>query len=537
MRKIKRFLSALLCGVILITGTLAGVSVRTDAAASSYAVQLRAAGFPDSYIRALSALHTAYPQWQFQAVKTGLDWNTVVSKESVNGVNLVPKTGNDATKSTADGAYDWTTNVWTVYDGSSWVGADADYIAYYLDPRNFLNETDIFQFESLSFSKVQTRQGVSSILKGTFMENMVEDSDGSELDYAQAFMDIGEETGVSPYHLASRVRQEQGLKGTSSLISGTYSGYEGYYNYFNVGAAGITSTLVIKNGLAYAKKAGWNTRYAALEGGAKILAKNYIGVGQDTLYFQKFNVVNQKNLYSHQYMANLAAAYNEGRKLGQGYADKQQAFVFRIPVYSGMPASAVTFTASGNPNNYLKSLSVTGQTLTPVFRGDTTSYSLVVDSKVSSVVKKAGAAAETEKTSVTSKTYQLKNKMVTGIAPGTKAATFLKKLKVTAGTVKLFSASKKSVTGIVSTGNVLQVYDSKNKKVSSYTLVIYGDVNGDGKINKTDLNRLNRHLNGTQKLTGCYLKAADTNRKKDGVNVLDLVYLNKHLQGKITIQQ
>mgnify|MGYP007106065477 CR=1 FL=1 len=79
MRKIKRFLSALLCGAILITGTLAGVSVRTDAAASSYAVQLRAAGFPDSYISALSALHTAYPQWQFQAVKTGLDWNTVVS--------------------------------------------------------------------------------------------------------------------------------------------------------------------------------------------------------------------------------------------------------------------------------------------------------------------------------------------------------------------------------------------------------------------------------------------------------------------------
>ena len=135
-----------------------------------------------------------------------------------------------------------------------------------------------------------------------------------------------------------------------------------------MGQPGLTSTLVIKNGLAYAKKAGWNTRYAALEGGAKILAKNYIGVGQDTLYFQKFNVVNQKNLYSHQYMANLAAAYNEGRKLGQGYADKQQAFVFRIPVYSGMPASAVTFTASGNPNNYLKSLSVTGQTLTPVFK-------------------------------------------------------------------------------------------------------------------------------------------------------------------------
>lgn len=321
---------------------------------------------------------------------------------------------------------------------------------------------------------MQTKQGVSSILKGTFMENTVEDSDGSALDYAQAFMDIGEETGVSPYHLASRVRQEQGLKGTSSLISGTYSGYEGYYNYFNVGAAGITSTLVIKTDW-HMQKSGMEYPLCSTRRRSENSGENYIGVGQDTLYFQKFNVVNQKNLYSHQYMANLAAAYNEGRKLGQGYADKQQAFVFRIPVYSGMPASAVTFTASGNPNNYLKSLSVTGQTLTPVFRGDTTSYSLVVDSKVSTVtisaspvaakssvtgtgtkklqtgtntckvtcksesgasktytltiVKKAGAAAETEKTSVTSKTYQLKNKMVTGIAPGTKAATFLKNLK------------------------------------------------------------------------------------------------------------
>ena len=72
MRKIKRFLSALLCGAILITGTLAGVSVRTDAAASSYAVQLRAAGFPDSYIRALSALHTAYPQCSFRRLRPGL---------------------------------------------------------------------------------------------------------------------------------------------------------------------------------------------------------------------------------------------------------------------------------------------------------------------------------------------------------------------------------------------------------------------------------------------------------------------------------
>lgn len=597
MRKMKHFLCALLSGAILLTGILTG-SVQAEAATSSYEVELKAAGFPESYISALTALHEVYPQWQFQAVKTGLDWNTVIEKESINGMNLVPKSGSDGTKSTAEGAYDWTTNVWTVYDGSSWVGANSDYIAYYMDPRNFLNETDIFQFEGLSYSSVQNEVGVSSILKGTFMETPVKDTDGTDLDYTAAFMKIGQETGVSPYHLASRVRQEQGLKGTSALISGTYSGYEGYFNYFNVGAAGITSTLVIQNGLAYAKKAGWSTRYLALEGGAKLLAKNYIGVGQDTLYFQKFNVVNTKSLYSHQYMTNLAAAYNEGRKLGQGYADKQQAFVFRIPVYNGMPTATVTFTDKGNPNNYLKSLTVDGQTLTPTFRGDTTDYAITVDDKVSSItiaatpvttkatvtgtgtqklgtgtktykivcksesgvsrtykltVGKKGSTTtvepepeeptepeqpeETQTPELTSATYQLTDQNVTGITPETTASDFLGKLKVTNGTVKLVNASGKAVTGTVATGNVLQLYDTAQKKISTYTVVIYGDINGDGKIDTSDLDLLNEHLQGTKKLTGCYLEAADTNRKNDGVNVLDLVYLNKHLLGQITITQ
>lgn len=579
-RQTRRFLCALLGGALLIAGSFSNGAIYTQAAASSYAVQLKAAGFPESYVDALSALHNTYPQWQFQAVNTGLDWNTVIEKESTNGVNLVPKSGDDATKSTAEGAYDWTTNVWTIYDGSSWVGANSGYIAHYMDPRNFLNETDIFQFESLSFSDQQSKEGVSSILKGTFMQTDVEDADGTTLSYADAFMQIGKANGVSPYHLASRVRQEQGLKGTSSLISGTYSGYEGYFNYFNIGAAGVSSTLVIKNGLAYAKKAGWNTRYKALDGGAKILAKNYIGVGQDTLYFQKFNVVNSKNLYSHQYMANLTAAYNEGRKLGQGYADKKQAFVFKIPVYDNMPSAAVAFTAKGNPNNYLKSLTVTGQTLTPVFTGSTVKYSLVVSEKVNKIT--VSAVAVSQKATVTgtgnktlkagtntykikcksesgstktytltvvkkgtpeassvpeSGTYQVGEKTVTGIAPGTKATDFLKKISADNATIQVVDAKGKNVTGNVATGNRIDIYDAGKKKISSYDLLIYGDVNGDGVIDVLDLIKLNRHLLGKEKLTGRYLEAADANRGGDGANVLDLVYINRHILGLLTIQQ
>jgi beta-N-acetylglucosaminidase len=576
----KRLTSILLCGALLL-GTFTGlaVSARADTTDTAYIAQLKEAGFPDSYLDSLAQLHAAYPDWQFEVVDTGLDWSTVIENESKNGVNLVPKSGNDATKSTASGAYDWFTNTWTVYDGSSWVGANSNYIAYYMDPRNFLNETDIFQFESLSYSSSQTKAGVTAILSDTFMANTVKDTDGTTLNYITAFMKIGKETGVSPYHLASRVRQEQGLKGTSSLISGTYTDYEGYFNYFNVGASGVTSTLVIQNGLAYAKKAGWDTRYKALLGGAKLLAKNYIAVGQDTLYFQKFNVVNTKNLYGHQYMANVAAAYNEGRKLANGYSDKQQAFVFRIPVYTGMPETAVAFTASGNPNNYLKTLTVSGQSLTPTFRGSTTKYTITVASDVTSVKVAATAVASTSTVTGTgtvkltsdtttrkvkcksesgstktytltivreaeevskvpaSTTYKVGDAYITGVAPGTAAADFLKEMTAAGATMKLLAADGKTQTGTVATGNKLALYDKDNKKLSDYTIVIYGDVNGDGAIDALDMTRANSHIQGQEALSGCYLEAADANRGSDGVNALDLIYMNRHILGLVTIQQ
>lgn len=579
--KRKRLLSIVLSCTILISGGgfFSNIDVAKAATDAAFSTEMKAAGFPDSYISGLTQLHKQYPQWKFEAVDTGLDWGTVITKESVNGVNLVPKSGDDARKSTAAGAYDWNTNTWTIYDGSNWVAANSGYIAYYMDPRNFLNETDIFQFESLSFNKSQTKSGVNAILSRTFMAKTVTDSDKTTLNYADSFMKIGELTGVSPYHLASRVRQEQGLNGTSSLISGTYKGYEGYFNYFNVGAAGVTSTLVIQNGLAYAKKAGWDTRYKSLLGGSQLLAKNYIAVGQDTLYFQKFNVVNAKNLYRHQYMSNLTAAYTEGRKLGQGYTDKQQAFVFRIPVYKSMPASAVTFTATGNPNNYLKNITVAGQSLTPGFKSDTTKYSLVVENSVSSISVSATAVASTstitgtgtknlrvgtntinvkcksgsgstrtykltvarkeaEKVSGTlsSKKYTVGDKYITGITPGTKASDFLAGLSTDGGTVKLVGADGKQNQGLAATGNKVEVYVD-NKKKTFYEVVIYGDVNGDGEINVLDMIKVNRHILGLDKLSGTYLVAADANRKGDGLNVLDMIYINRHALGLSAIKQ
>ncbi|MBR4027875.1 MAG: SH3 domain-containing protein [Lachnospiraceae bacterium] len=360
----------------------------------NYEQTLRDAGFPESYIHSLAVLHDKYPNWVFVPVKTGLDWNDVLKAESASAINMVEMSADDAKKSVASTEYDWTTNTWVIRDGERWVTAHPDWIAYCMDPRNFLNETYIFQFESLSYSDVHNLEGVKSVLKNTFMDGTVTHGDGTVLNYADTFMEIGKKVNVSPYHLASRVKQEQGISGTSNLISGVYPEYEKLYNYFNLGAYGTPVDILVKRGLSYAKTKGWTTRYASLEGGAESIASYYITRGQDTLYFQKFNVVYKDALYRHQYMANVTAAQSEGKSVGKAYTDKNQAFVFRIPVYENMPKQAVSFNVKGSRNNYLKDIRVSGLSLTPTFTSTTTEYSIVVENDVDSITISATPVVE-----------------------------------------------------------------------------------------------------------------------------------------------
>ena len=564
---------------------------------TDFVTAMKNAGFPDSYIPNLTALHNKYPSWTFEAVKMGLDWNTVIENESINGLNLVSKSADNSKKSTAAGAYNWSTNTWVEYE-PGWVSASSSYIAYLMDPRNFLDETNIFQFQSLAYSPNETLGGVQSIIKGTFMEGTKSYSNnGEKINYADTFMDVAKSSGVSAYHIASRIKQEQGINGTSPLISGTYSGYEGYYNFFNFSATGSTKALIYKNGLSFAKKQGWNTRVKSISGGSVKVGSNYINKGQNTLYFEKFNVVNTSSLYFHQYMGNVTAAMTEGRNLAKGYSDKNQAFVFKIPVYNNMPSSAVGFNKAGDTNNYLQSLSISGVSLTPAFNGTTTSYSAVVSNAISSVSITAKAVSGNSSVSgtgsyslavgnntvkiscksqsgdtrtytininrqvapagnnnsggnnqgnnsqnntevnITSGKYRI-GSYITGIEPGTGAADFVKNIAVSAsGSVKLLTSSGSENSGKVATGNKVAVYDASGNLKKTYDIVIYGDINGDGAVNALDMIKLNRHILGKGTLTGAHLEAADANRKGDGGNALDMIIMNRHILGKSKISQ
>ena len=284
--------------------------------------------FPASYQNKLTQLKKAHPNWVFVKQNTGLDWQTVIKNENTGERSLIQtKMGSAYTNG--------------VHGQPGWSYASEAAIKYYMDPRNFLDETRVFMFEQLTYNpSYHTQSAVQNILNSTFMKGSIP---GDSKTYAAAFFDIGSTLKVSPFHLACRVYQEQG-KGESALISGTYSGYEGYYNYYNIKASGSTNKAIIENGLTYAKQQGWNSRYKSLQGGAKILSQNYILKGQDTLYLQKYDVDNSYNgLYAHQYMQNIMAPYTESSMVKSAYQSTgaiNNSFVFKIPVYLNMPSEA-----------------------------------------------------------------------------------------------------------------------------------------------------------------------------------------------------
>lgn len=368
-------------------------------------------GFPESYRASLRSLHEEHPLWQFEAYQTGLDFDTVIESQNKIGKNLITNSKNIAWKAVETGAYNWKTDKFIPYDGSTWVTASREAIEYYMDPRNFLTSSGIFQYELLSYQKAyQTKEGVENILLNTPLYNTsytyIDDETDEEVTttYGDTFMKAAEVSLVSPYHLATRVKQEvvTGRTTLSSSATGNVSGYKGYYNFFNIGATHSTvAGGAAANGLNYAKNGTgnkttdklymipWNSPFKSIVGGANFIGASYINRGQNTVYLQKFNVT-PVSTHSHQYMANVEAAKSESAKTYAGYSAMEDIpIVFRIPVYNNMPENPCPQPETGlNPNNWLKTLVVDGYNLTPTFKIEDLEgmvYSLIVPGKIEGV--------------------------------------------------------------------------------------------------------------------------------------------------------
>lgn len=556
-----------------------------------YEEYLIKAGFPQDYVDSLMKLHQKHPNWDFKVLDTGVEFNKLVSLEYdgyFKGWSLIEDYGNyiDGYKSVDSWSYDYFTNIYSnKFDGGGkyWFAASKETIAYYMDPRNFLNESNIFMFETLSYKEgYQTKEGVLTMLKGTFMEDGYATSDEGKT-YADAFMDAAVKYNVSPYVLVSRVIQEVGTS-RSTIVSGVVEGYEGYYNFYNIkaSASGGDKNETIKNGLIYAKSQGWDDQYKAIVGGASFISNDYISVGQDTLYLQKWDVFGP-NYVHHQYMQNIQAPVTEASKTYQGYSKNNlldSKIEFIIPIFKNMP-NENKLPNKGNPNNYLANLSVNGNYLFES-ASDETEFSLNLDSstksisiaasKVSSkaVVSGTGTVAldgvkQSVSVIVTAENGDVREYKINITRDSGKSLDISEILRVAGikndgniisginvleevnnikkmitdkelkANVSYFSKDDKEKNeGIVATGDKINIKTDREEK--NYTLIIYGDINSDGKIDKLDYLQVLRHYYKYTSLDEVASVSADIN--KDGViDKLDYLAILRDYYGYQKISQ
>lgn len=567
-------------------------SYETDEEFEAY---LTAQGFPEDYKVALRNLYAHYPNWEFKAALLPMTFAEAVAAESEvlkNSLNV-----NDypeAWLSMEYGAYNWTTGEYVEMDSGGWVTPTTEIIAYFMDPRNFLTDAYLFQFEDLLYSDKHTVAGLQAILPTKYD------------DYAADLLKAAKEANVSAYHLATRMTQE-GTKIDGTWVDPDGVSYEGYYNFFNYGAyAGSQHGAyhgAVTNGAIYAKKQGWDTPYKCILGSAQKIGANYIHKGQNTTYYQKFNVAGE-NLYNHQYMSNINAPASEStiRFKRATAAELQGSVTFIIPVYKEMPeAASPKPSEEGNNNNFLDSLTVEGFTVSPTFNRYTMEYAAEVNKDTTEVTVTAVANSKevtvtgtgtiqlyagenllpitvtatsgavrtyvisvfceadvpekpddppddppvdppvdpptTPTPTITGTTYRVGD-TVTGVEPRTAVADFIAALAVTDGTAKVFAAdgTTEKVEGVLATGDLLKVYDTDGKECLSLPVLIYGDVNGDGKVSTIDLRMIQKHILGAAAIEGLPLTAADVNG--DGKpSTIDLRMMQKFILGLLDTLQ
>ena len=559
------------------TSSKAYVETKTFKVTDGDINQMLTLGFPKSYAEKLAKLKVSHPNWQFVPYKVNATWDEVIAGETKYiSTNLI-NGSNTSLRNTEDGAY--VNGKWTEFAGGGWYSASKQTVKYFVDPRNFLNDGHVFMFEVLNFdSSVQTTELLQSLLNGTFMSgNAFYYNDKNEkvnISYAQTFRDAGEKNQISSVHLISRVIQEQGSNG-SSLSSGDNSEYPGYYNFFNINANGKTTSEVIHSGLAYAKKKGWNSPYKAIIGGASLL-NDYIKYGQNTLYLQKFDFAGD-TYYSTQYMQNIRAPYSESYTAYSAYVKNNSLdikFTFSVPVFKGKMPDKTSLDIKYNEDSSLSKLSVTSCNLNPSFTSSAYNYTCYVDKKIDNITVNASPTASTSTVKGTGKFDLNKDVTVLEIIV-TSAAGTTSTYKITVNKVdevvltpdeilakmqisnkggyisgfdlgsdansfnKLLNSVYPKAVSQISENKVL--YTGMNIKITSgitsnYTVVIYGDNNGDGVIDILDLLKIQKHLLGVNKLKNAYLYASDIN--KDGnVDIIALLKIQKHILNVSKIEQ
>lgn len=521
----------------------------------------------------IKQMQKEHPNWNFKILYTKLNWADVVQAENAHKRSLVQAAYTAGQGFVCDTCKD------TLYEGGGWKCASNQAVQYLMDPRNFLNEYNVFQFLDIKYNEACTKSNVQKMVAGTFLNTDL---------YINTLMESGKKYNLNPYYLVARIIQEQGTAGTTVLSSGkTYTGksgttYSGLFNLYNIEATGSD---IIENGLKKAQASGWTTREASIDGGAKWIKENYTDYGQTNLYLQKFDVEDTaKGLYWHQYMQNLMAAQSEGRKLRSILSDTKaidNEYTFLIPVYENMPKAQDMDLVKINANPSLqlregpsKSSKTVGLEykdnvilrLKKAQAKDSAGYYwdlvllrngllgymaredkltgktyLVHIKELKTTYEEVKPAPPTTPTPpITSETPTVsenaiinkgktaklnKDTNVITITPGATTQSIaeligeIKELKNSAG--EIVNVNTKIITGTVIN--------------NTYKIVALGDINGDGEITPSDYMKIKNHIMKKSTIDNAMLDGADINMDKS-ITPSDYMKVKNHIMKKSTIE-
>ena len=577
-------------------GYFCHADLKSDFLTEEMKTEFRNAGFPESYWEKLAVLKTNHPKWTFYAIDTELDFGTAVLNETYGGRNVLrlSMSNNYALLSKGTNSFDYINNKYIEYDDigghDPWLLANYDTVAFYMDPRNFLSDMYVLQFQGLKNNNLISDENLYNIISSAYGNTYNQR-------YTNAFIEAGKQSGVDPIYLAALSIEEVGREPTTAT-SGIYNGH---YNFFNIGASDGANPVV--RGLEFAANTDaatnrpWSTPELAIIGGAKWIYNQFLNVGQDTSYFKKFNVIEYyfehanpgKSAYynyTHQYMTNTKAPSSEANTSYSAYFKNSLLDLelnFYIPVYRNMPAKTTLPTQEGWPNNYLKSISINGTNIAG-FNSEAENYNYYLDrnnpvidikaTPISSLATVNGAKKYTiDKDQVIKieckaqngdiKTYKINviltgevkpsavdinttlnntdikhnDTYLSGIEIGTDAATIRQKIiNVKSDAIVTIYNKNGEVksSGKMATGDKVNIIIGTENK--TFEVVIFGDVNGDGEIYASDYLMIKASIMNNKKIEGVYAKAADANHDNN-IYASDYLMIKAYIMNGTKITQ